>query len=154
MRLRISIIFLALVAFPFLAVSQPADTSYKATVGKFFELIKAEKYTEAIDYIYSSNRWISSKGDEIASLKATFSSLPSVVGAFTGCENITEESIGSRYVTMEYAVYFERQPFRFYFRFYRPRDIWIIEAFGYKGDLDEWLQDKSKNRYLYLKPKP
>jgi hypothetical protein len=146
----VSTIFLVL-AFTCLANSQASDRSYNLQIQKFFAFVQANKYGEAIDYIYSGNKWMKAKPDEIANVRTSFNGLTALVGEFRGYENITEESIGTRYVVAEYMALFDRQPFRFYFRFYKPEDSWVIDAFGYQGDLDEWLQQKSKDSYLYHK---
>lgn len=151
MKSRIVTSMFLLLTFPFIANSQPADKSYKQQIEKFFALVQNNKYGEAIDYIYGGNKWMKAKPDEIANVRTSFSGLTAIVGDFLGYENITEEFIGTRYVVAEYIALFDRQPFRFYFRFYKPKDAWMIDAFGYQGDLDEWLQQKSKNNYLYQK---
>ncbi len=148
-RLMIQTILLSIISI--CANSQSNERTYLQQINKFFALIKDGKYGESIDYIYSTNRWTMAKSDDIASMKANVAGLTSMVGEFCGYESIAEEYIGSRYVVCEYMALFERQPLRVYFRFYRPKDDWVIEGFGYKADLDEWLHEKSKNKFLYLR---
>jgi hypothetical protein len=131
------------------ASNQPADTPYREHINKFFDLILRHKAVEAVDFIYSTNTWMKLKSDDIAKVKSGFGSLSDIVGEFTGYEPISEQYVGTRYIVSDYIAWYERQPLRFTFRHYKPRDVWIIDAFGYEGDLANWLQEKSKTKHLY-----
>ncbi|MER2510951.1 MAG: hypothetical protein ABTQ25_00770 [Nitrosomonas ureae] len=129
------------------------DKAYLQHVEKFFELVKGKKYGESIDYIYSSNSWIlKTKSDDISLVRSSFASLPQLMGGYSGFEKLAEEEIGTRYVHLEYIVFFERQPLRIYFSFYKPEKEWIIQTFGYQDNIDEWSTEKARNTYLYSSP--
>ena len=44
---------------------------------------------------------------------------------------------------------FERQPFRFYFEFYRSDGKWAIYNFGFKDDIGDWASEKAKEDYVH-----
>ena len=131
--------------------SQITDKGYQPMLDKFFSMIKDGKYTDAVDYIYSSNPYMKLKAEGIAQVKTSIQGLPSLVGEYRGYEVLIDQALSSRYVHIDVAVYFDRQPFRFYFDFYKVKDGWMTNTFGYNDDLDEWAKERAKNKYLYFK---
>lgn len=131
-------------------LSQQSDKGYMGAVNQFFTLIQQGKYDEAVDHIYSTNPWMKEMGDDIAKVKSGLSNLPSLAGEFLGYEKITEASIASGFMHLNYIVNYERQPIRFYFSFHKVHDKWITYAFGYKDDLGDWADEKAKNIYLNM----
>ncbi len=88
-----------------------------------------------------------SKGDEVAKVRNTFQGMATMIGDFLGDELLVEEHMGQKFVHLNYVVYFDRQPLRFYFQFYKPKDTWVTYAFGFKDDIDDWLAEKAKNKF-------
>jgi hypothetical protein len=89
------------------------------------------------------------KTDDIAKVRSNLIGLNNLVGKYLGNEFLIEKTISSRFIRVEYIVYFERQPFRFYFVFYKPENEWIIHKFGYVDNVGEWLEEKTKGEFLY-----
>ena len=93
---------------------------------KFFNLYEAGKIIEAVDSIYSSNRWIDRKSDDIEKLKAQFVGVSSLVGEYHGKTLLGKKDINERLISVTYMALYERQPVRLEFVFYRPKDKWVI----------------------------
>jgi hypothetical protein len=121
---------------------------YMQKIDSFFQLVKEGKYEMAVDSIYSDNPWISSKRDDIQSLKNQFVGLKDFLGEFYSYEILAEESISDKYVNIAYFCCFDRQPLRFTFEYYKPNDSWRIYSFSYSEDIDIWLEEKVKQNYL------
>jgi hypothetical protein len=51
-------------------------------------------------------------------------------------------------MVVEYFVPFERQPIRSTFEFYKPGDSWIIYGSSYSDDLDDWVKERAKLKYM------
>ena len=149
-RSSILVISFALLLMATQLLSQQSDKGYMGAVNQFFTLIQQEKYDEAVDHIYSTNPWMKEMGDDIAKVKSGLSNLPSLAGGLLGYEKITEASIASGFMHLNYIVNYERQPIRFYFSFHKVHDKWITYAFGYKDDLGDWADEKAKNIYLNM----
>ncbi len=150
MKLRILFVTICMMAIPFSVYSQSLDKGYLKQVENFFALVKENKYADAVDYLYTPNPWIKATADDVANIRSNLGNLASLLGKYIDNQQLTEEFIGDRYVHLDYVVNFDRQPFRFYFQFYKAKDKWLIINFGVKGDFEDWAADKAKNRYLYL----
>jgi hypothetical protein len=150
MKIKFHLFLLQLfILFSVKLLSQPIDNEYKKNIKEFFSMINDEKFDDAVDYMYSSNPWIKSKTDELAKVKSSINGLKNLVGKYIGNDFLTEETLSSRLVRTEYIVYFQRQPFRFYFVFYKPEDEWMTYEFGYHDSVGDWLEEKTKTKYLY-----
>ncbi len=118
-------------------------------VKTFFEHIEDNEYKEALDYIYSDNKWVLAKTDEVNNLKAQFAGFGEIVGSFLSYDLLITEKFHNRIIIMQYMVSYERQPMRFEFQFYKSKDNWMIYSFSYNDDLDDWLEEKVKYKFLY-----
>ncbi|MFT6087362.1 MAG: hypothetical protein ACJAWT_000778 [Glaciecola sp.] len=118
--------------------------SYEGELDKFFNLYEAGKIIEAVDSIYSSNRWIDRKSDDIEKLKAQFVGVSSLVGEYHGKTLLGKKDINERLISVTYMALYERQPVRLEFVFYRPKDKWVIYSFSYDDNIDEELLDASR----------
>jgi hypothetical protein len=143
--------FIFLLAFTYSAKAQPVVKDYNKLVDQFFSLYSSGKLAEAVDYIYSTNPWMKQKTDSITKVKSTILGLSAMAGEYQEYEILTHEIVDSRYVHMDVAVYYDRQPFRFFFQFYRTKNGWITNSFGLQDDLDDWITEKAKNKFLYFR---
>jgi len=39
----------------------------------------------------------------------------------------------------------------YFFQFYRTKNGWMINSFGVRDDLDNWITEKAKNKFLYFR---
>ena len=129
------------------ASAQSRDMDYRVTIQNFFNLIEQGQYVEALDYLYEDNPWIQNQQDNFQTLKTQFSGLSGLVGAYHGYEKLSDENLAGRLVRVDYIVFYERQPIRFEFQFYRAGDQWMTYAFLFNDDLATWLEEKVQAKY-------
>jgi hypothetical protein len=119
---------------------QEQDSSYQAITDKFFSLLKEDKASEAIDYIFGTNPAIS-KGspDEIDQMKTQFASLRKVVGPYISHAKLVETKVAGMYVYQHYFVAYQRQPISIRIRYYKPSGSWVCHGLHYDSHLDDLI---------------
>ena len=60
-------------------------------------------------------------------------------GDYNGYELITEKGVGSNLKLLSYIVKYDKQPVRFIFIYYKPKDVWKIYTFQFNTNLDDEL---------------
>ena len=60
-------------------------------------------------------------------------------GVNNGYELITEKNVGANLKLQSYMVKYDKQPVRFIFIYYRPKDAWKIYTFQFNTNMDEEL---------------
>jgi hypothetical protein len=111
----------------------PADISKK-----FFE-IYAAKPLDAIDYLFADVKKIKQVSDDITAIKKNLKMTIDQDGANNGYELITEKNVGANLRLQSYMVKYDKQPVRFIFIYYRPKDVWKIYTFQFNTNMDEEL---------------
>lgn len=139
MKTRILLILSAL-------IMSKSSLAYQVEIDKFFTLYESGKSIEAVDSIYSTNKWIRQKSDDIHNVKTQLQNLQSLVGKYQGKVMLGAEDIEDRLTHVTYLALFERQPVRLEFVFYRPQDDWIIYSFSFDDDIDEELETFSRRK--------
>lgn len=119
---------------------------YKAEVNHFFSLYGAGKRIEAVDYIYSTNPWMSSATDAIENVKTQLQGIDKLVGRYNGYELIDTLNVKDRFVHLTYLVLYDRQPLRMEFAFYKPKEKWMIYSFSFDVGFPDDVQAEARNR--------
>ena len=138
---------LRLILFAFILSSQItiAQSSPDQIIDKFFQDLVTEKPDKVIDNFYTHMPWVTNIKDEITKLKTNFKTLQDYFGKYSGHAVITKKEIGGgALVVYTYLVKYERQPVRFTFKFYKPKDTWLAYGFSYDMSLDEELDQSVK----------
>ncbi|CAL2104426.1 conserved exported protein of unknown function [Tenacibaculum sp. 190130A14a] len=99
---------------------------------------------KAIDYAFGTNKWMDRNQDGIENVKNQLNNLLGLVGDYCGYEKITEKSIGESYKLVSYMIKYDRQPIRFTFIFYKPKNKWQVLNFQYDDKLDDELEESGK----------
>lgn len=100
---------------------------------------------KAIDYVFSTNKWMMDRNkDGIENVKNQLTNFLGLVGDYYGYEKITEKSIGESYMLVSYMIKYDRQPIRFTFVFYKPKDKWQVQNFKFDDNLDDELEESGK----------
>jgi len=115
--------------------STPAEFSKK-----FFEIYSTQPL-DAIDFIFSGEKVSKESKDDITAIKKNLKMTITVAGDFAGYELITEKNVGNSYKLMSYLVKHDKQPIRFVFVYYKPKDKWKISTFQFNTNMDEELND-------------
>ncbi|MBI3038290.1 hypothetical protein HYY75_04440 [bacterium] len=116
------------------------DDVYHKIIDDFMARVKKGESTEAIDFLYSGNPWISNKSDSIINLKNKFKNLTELVGQYNSHECLHEKVVAGRFAYVFYFVAYDRQPLKFIFEFYKPKNDWMIYSFAFNGELEDDIE--------------
>jgi len=120
-------------------------------VETFFKNYQKESISIALDNLYKSNKWITRNTDAITNLKSQMEGFNvDYVGNYQGHELIVEKRLTESYLLLSYMVKFDRQPIRYTFQFYKPKDKWIIYSFKFDANIDDEIEEAAKLYYLNL----
>ena len=110
---------------------------------KFFELYEKNS-DEAFNYLYSNNEWMQRSQDDIDYLKTQIKNATAVMGEYYGYEIITSRQVGESFVLYSFMVKYDRQPIRFIFEFYKPKDKWKTYGFSFDEDMDDDIENSAR----------
>ncbi|WP_409525707.1 hypothetical protein [Nitrincola sp. MINF-07-Sa-05] len=120
--------------------------AYQGEIDKFFSLYESGKVTEAVDSIYSTNKWLDRKSDDVEKVKSQLSNINNLVGEYYGKTKLGVSDIEDRLIYVSYLALYERQPIRMEFVFYRPEEKWIIYSFSFDDNIDNELIDAARSK--------
>ena len=87
MHLKIIILFLVITLVPFFTNAQTA----KNDISKEFFKLYEENLDESLDFLFSSNKWMSGRVDAIDNLKLKLKQATNQMGSYNGYEKIGED---------------------------------------------------------------
>lgn len=100
---------------------------------------------KAVDYVFGTNKWMIDRNkDGIENVKSQLTNFLGLVGDYYGYEKITEKSVGQSFKLVSYMIKYDRQPIRFTFVFYKPKDKWQVQNFKFDDSLDDELEESGK----------
>ena len=129
------------------AATQPIPKTPEEYSKKFFE-IYSTKPADALDYIFSLQQMTRDLKNDISEIKKNLKNTIGAIGGYDGYELIAEKQINSSMKLLSYMVKYDRQPIRFIFIFYKPKDVWNVYTFQYNTDLDDQLTDAARQDNL------
>ena len=124
-----------------------SQDSEQVIIDEFFEIF-AKNSEKAINFIYNTNDWIDADGDAVTKLKIQLKQYEELIGEYYGEEFLYKGNLGESFTTYVYLVKYERQPVRFTFEFYRPKDVWMVYSFKFDDNFDEDFEDIIKYKYM------
>jgi hypothetical protein len=142
--LRISIFCLLFALVSFRGISQ---STIKEITDKFFILYSSDPL-KAIDYAFSTNKWFETNKDGVDTLKNTIKEQFALLGEYYGYEEISEKTAGQSTTMVTFIVRYDKEPIRFSFLFYKPKDVWRVNNFSYDENIGKDLDDASKFYFL------
>jgi hypothetical protein len=119
------------------------QTSTKEITDKFFGIYSTDP-VKALEYGFSTNKWAQRKQDDIESLKNKMKNIVSVLGEYFGYEQLSEKTAGNHVKMVTFIARYDREPLRFTFLFYKPKDTWRLNNFSYDEEIDKDLDEASK----------
>jgi hypothetical protein len=136
---------LALLGFLFALISYKSigQTTTKEITDKYFNLYSTDPQ-KAVEYGFSTDKWFDKKQDGVSNLKNKLKDLIELVGEYEGYELLSEKTAGSNIKMSTYIVRYEREPIRFTFLFYKPKDKWQVNNFSFDEDIDKDLEEATK----------
>ncbi len=120
-----------------------AQHSEKDIPNEFFRIFQTDPM-EAMDYAFSTNKWMERNLDGVESVKTKFKDILPLIGDYYGHEVITEKSIGVHLKLISYLVRYDRQPIRITFVLYRPNDKWQVQNLNWDVNLDDEIEESAK----------
>lgn len=118
------------------------NAEVKKIINEFFTEYQSGSVDDAIDYLFNTNN--SFLPEQTQELKNMLASASITIGAFTGFEEITEKSTSPSLTFFSYLVKHDRQPLRFNFMFYKPRDKWILYKFKFDDNVATELEEAGR----------
>lgn len=100
---------------------------------------------KAVKDLYATNVWTEEVKDDIENIIETVNGLTeSYVGKYYGYEHIATKKFSDSFLLYSYLVKYDRQPFRFIFKFYKPNDRWMFFSYSFDTDLDDEIEEAAK----------
>ncbi|WP_203259007.1 hypothetical protein [Hyunsoonleella ulvae] len=120
-----------------------AQASTEEITTEFFKTY--EKSPEkAIENIFSTNKWVEESKEALENTKFNLTSGIKSMGNYNGYEKIVEKSVGENYKLVCFMLKYDREPIRFSFIFYRPKDKWQMQSIAFDGGLSDELEESGK----------
>ena len=126
------------------SLASSAQDGPQKIIDKFFSLYTTKSPNEAIDYIFSTNKWISNSKDQIENVKFKLNGTLKLIGDYTGHELITKKTVGNHLALYTFMIRYDRQPLRFTMLFYNPKNEWRLQNFSYDDSIDDELEEAAK----------
>ncbi len=114
-----------------------AQNSYDSIPNIFFNTFKQKGSDAAIDYIYATNKYISSNLTANLKVKAELKKFTSMLGKYHGAEIIDTQFISKSYIKLSYLAKFDRQPLKFNFIMYKPNKKWQLQQLKFDDKIIE-----------------
>ncbi len=126
-----------------------AQSDTEKIPGEFFRIFESSPM-EAFDFAFGTNKWMERNIDGIESVKAKYKDLIPLLGEYYGYEKIGDARIADGLIMNTYMVKYDRQPMRFDFILYRPKDEWQLQNLEFSDNWEEALEEiigyhKSRN---------
>lgn len=138
MKHSIKLMTILFLWFPLIASAQHAPEQMLNT---FFQKYEAESPRSALQYAFGTNPYFSANSDGVANVINQLEGTLQVVGDYTGYEKIKDQPLGGKLRYISYFIYYDRQPLRFKFEFYKPKDQWVFHNVMFDDKPEEELHD-------------
>ena len=138
------IIFTTLILFSSMSLA----SNYGSIPDKFFSKLRSGQPETAIDFLYSTNKWVTKNSDQVINLKGQLKSLSGLVGKYLFHELISEEKVGSHYAHLIYLVGYERQPLRFEIKVYKAGKKWRFQGISFDAKLTDHIEKLANMKLL------
>lgn len=141
-------IYLSIISILIVSCSSPkADNTSQKTIDAFFFEYQSD-VDNAINNLFTTNSLIDIDNEQIADLKKQLNTSISSLGQFNGVDFINRHTTGNSLEIYSYLVKYDKQPMRFQFTLYKPKDKWMIYNFQYDFKLNDELIKSSQLYFL------
>lgn len=111
----------------------------KELVNTFFTTYKSNR-EKAVRDLYATNIWTQTAKEGIEKVVTTVNGFTKeYMGEYSGYETIEIKKITPSYELHSYLVKYGRQPVRYVFKFYKPKDKWVLFSFSLDDGVDKKL---------------
>lgn len=122
-----------------------AQNTAQSVVDSFFSIYEKQGYVQAIDYIFSTNKYLESQQPVVDQIKRKLDHATSIMGKYNGKEMIECKSLGNSFIMFQYLLKYDRQPILFSFILYKPAGKWQIHNFKLDDNVYEYLINLSND---------
>jgi hypothetical protein len=133
-----------LIGLLFISFNSLSQDDPQKIIDQFFVLYKSKGPIEAVDYIFSTNKWMNESKDQIENVKFKLSGALKQLGDYNGYNLITKKTAGDNLSLYTFMVRYDRQPLRFTMLFYKPNDQWRLQNFSYDYNIPDELEEAAK----------
>ncbi len=119
---------------------ESGQKDYENYCNTFFVKYEENGIDKAVDYIFSTNPQINKDDSQIVNLKTELHEAAKLLGEYNGYGLIATKSIANSYIYCSYLIKYSRQPLRFSFIFYKPKDKWVLHKFTFDNELEKELE--------------
>ena len=123
-----------------------SEPEVQKVIDTFFNKYKEGSPSDAIDYIFGTNQ--SFMPEQIAELKNKLTTATLATGNFNGTELITTKKTSDSLIFYSYLVKHDKQPLRFTFIFYKPKDKWVLYKFKFDDQVDAELEESGRIYFI------
>ncbi|MGA2630198.1 MAG: hypothetical protein ABSG54_08265 [Terriglobia bacterium] len=124
------------------------ESDYHTITDRFFAKLADGKASEAVEYLFGLNPYMTRKADDIAQVKSQIVSTASMLGEYEGQELVLERQMGTRFVNLTYLAFYDRQPIRLNFQFYKVKNAWLTYSFTFEDRFASELAEAAKAESL------
>lgn len=132
-------IFLGL--FLLLSLYTFSQEKFDSLPNVFFKILEQKGSDQAIDFIYSSNKYISGNLAANLKVKAELKKIISLIGNYNGSEIIDTQFISLSYIRLSYLAKFDRQPLKFNFTMYKPKNNWQLQQLKFDDKVSKGFKN-------------
>ena len=136
--LKIKILIFTLLLLNSSNISLAQGATPESITKEFFSIYKTKETSSALNYLFSTNEFISKTDVEQISDKT--SQYSNLLGEYYGVELFIKENMGETIEVHSYILKYERQPIRFILTFYKPNKEWKIYNFKISDDFISELE--------------
>ncbi len=131
---KIIFLLFILVSFSKLSISQakPEDI-----VDKFFYLYQNIGTDSAINYVFSTNKWMEVNESLINDVKLNLKRATTVLGPYYGYDIINKKYAGKSFVVIDCMLRYDKLPIKFSFILYRPDKKWQIHNVNFTDKFEK-----------------
>ncbi|MCE7058075.1 hypothetical protein LZF95_25560 [Algoriphagus sp. AGSA1] len=104
---------------------------------RFFDLYDSKGPSEALEFVFSTNDWIDQ--NQTSEVKNKLIKLIKQLGDYQGQEVVSKRSISEDYLLYSFLIKYDRQPIRYLFIYYKPKNKWQLQNFQYDDNLETEL---------------
>ena len=121
----------------------------KKEIDEFFKLLNSGKSQEAVDRLFSSNKWMKNQHDQVSAFKEQTGLLKKdLLGELNGFVLLGNKTFKKIYMSISYIALYERQPIRFKFEFYKPNDEWQFNGFSFDTEVADEIESASNHYFI------
>lgn len=111
---------------------------------KFFNEFGTKGSDAAVDWVYSTNKYIRSNIQANLKVKTELKKIISLIGTYKGYELMKKKIVSPSYVQLYYLAKFERQPLKFTFVLYKPADKWQLQKLQFNDKIVSTTENGKK----------